>query len=90
CSLCDYHNKIEPGFIVLHRHHLGSLPWHYTELRYVCQKAKDLLVPGDILWVQVGWAARTRLHSGVGIVMMTDTFATFNSTLYFTKYHVSF
>lgn len=83
--MCDYHNKIGPGFIVLHRDRLGSLPWHYMEFSYVCQKAKDLLVPGDILCVQVGWAARTRLHSGAGMVMMTDTFATFKSTLYFTK-----
>ena len=83
--MCDYHNKIEPGFIVLHRHHLGSLPWHYMEHSYVCQKAKDLLVPGDVLCVQVGSAARRRLHNGVDMVMMTDTFATFKSTLYFTK-----
>jgi hypothetical protein len=53
------------------------------EHSYVCQKAKDLLVPGDVLCVQVGSAARRRLHNGVDMVMMTDTFATFSFFLSF-------
>lgn len=83
--MCDCHNKIGPGFVVVHRDRLGSLPWHCMEQSYVCQKAKYLLVPGDKLCAHVGRAMRTRLHSDVGMMMMTDTFATFKSTLYFTK-----
>lgn len=80
-AVCDHHNKVG----LVHRDHLGPLPWHSLELSHVCQKANDLLVPGDILCVHMGSAARTRLCSAVGMVMMTDTFATFKSTLYFTK-----
>lgn len=49
-AVCDYHNKVG----LVYRDRLGSLPWHSLELSHVCQKANDLLVPGDILCVHVG------------------------------------